>query len=631
MPSFKNAARRPARLRLPLFLSSLVGAASLIGPGIATAATSWAATATRVTTLPAGAALVSPLDATTPLHVVVGLAPRDRAGIASVIEAQATPGNPAYHQYLTPAQFTASYSATADAVTLVQQYLQAQGFTNIVPAANRLYIEATAPVGVVETAFNTQLARYSLNGRDVFANTADAQVPQPLAGIVTGIVGLQTVWSMHSFLGRPTIAAASLQAPPVTMTPSKFQTFYDVGTVPEASNTVLAIFTEGDMTQDLKDIVQFRTEQKLPPVPITVVRTGVASTDTSGDGEWDMDIATSTGLAGNVKELLLYATASLNDADLIPNFNHFVMDNKAVVGTASFGGCTVTEMTAGGLDLYDTIFQAAATQGQSVFASSGDVGSSCPVVGVANGVPGAGLPDQSYPASSPYVMGVGGTTLFVNSDNSYNMEISWDAGGGGPEALEFSPAWQQPVLPTAAVGSTLPVSFRGVPDVAMDADFLLSPAAYVLDGADTSNGGTSLASPLMAGCYSRLQSLSGNTLGPAGPLFYKLFATAGTPTATINAMHDIKVGANGLYTALPGYDFNTGLGTCDIAMMAKLLPPAPASTGGSSGSSSGSSGSSAGSSSGSAAASGGGGGAFGGLGLVVLSLGALRRRQRGQR
>jgi subtilase family serine protease len=217
-----------------------------------------------------------------------------------------------------------------------------------------------------------------------------------------------------------------------------------------------------------------------------------------------------------------------------------------------------------------------------VFASAGDVGSSCPVVGVANGVPGAGLPDQSYPASSPYVMGAGGTTLTVNSDNSYNMEISWDAGGGGMEALEFSPFWQQPVLPTGAVSGAaspiggLPVSLRGVPDVAMDADFLLSPAAYVLDGADTSNGGTSLASPLSTGCYARLQSRDYNQLGNAGPLYYSTFITAGTPTATVNAMHDITVGANGMYTALPGYDYNTGIGTCDIAAMAKLLPTASA-------------------------------------------------------
>lgn len=614
VPSVALRRRRPAAAAL--IAAALT--AAFAGPMPAQAATTWAATATKATLLPAGASLIAPVDATTPLHVVIGLVPRDRAGLDALITAQATPGNPAYHQYLTPAQFTASYAASAESAAQVQQYLAAQGFSSISLAPNRLYLEATAPASVVEGAFNTQLARVSLAGREAFANTTDAQVPAALSGLVSGIVGLQTVWTMHSFLGRPTPAAgAALQPPPVTLTPADFQTFYDAGTVPEATNTTLAIFTEGDMTQDLKDIAQFRTEQKLSPVPITVLHTGVPSTDTSGDGEWDMDIATSTGLAGNVKELLLYAATSLNDADLIPNFNHFVVDNRATVGTASFGGCTLTEMTAGGLDLYDTIFEQAAAQGQTVFASSGDVGSSCPVVGIANGVPGAGLPDQSYPASSPYVMGVGGTTAFTNTDYSYNMEISWDAGGGGLEPLEFAPSWQQPFLPTSAAGGLSPVSLRGVPDVAMDADFLLSAGAYVLDGADTSNGGTSLASPLMAGCYARLQSANGNRLGPAGPLFYRLFGTAGTPTSTINAMHDITIGANGLNTALPGYDLTTGLGSCDIAAMNTLIQTAPASTGGT------------GSTGSSTATKSSGGGAFGGLELGALLLAGLHRRRRG--
>jgi pseudomonalisin len=559
-------------------VAAVLLAAGLGAAGAAQADVSWSSTATLAATL-TGAMPLGPLDDATPLHVVVGLTMRDQAGALSLLKAQSTSGSPAFHQFVTPQQFTANYAATTESAVAVEQYLLSQGFTHVSLASNRLYVEATGTPSVIQKAFNTQLMRFKLNGLDVFANTLAAQVPASLAGTVSGVAGLQNAHPMHTFLGdkaaaavkQSLVTAASLTLPPITLTPVGFQTAYDVGDVPEASNTVVAIFTEGDMTQDLLDIAQFRKEQGLVPVPISVVRVGAASTDISGDGEWDMDIAASTGLAGNVKQLLLYATASLNDADLIPDFNQFVVDNIATVGNASFGGCTVQEASTA-LQMYEAIFMASMMQGQTVFASSGDVGSSCPVVGEANGVPLAGLPDQSYPADSAYVIGVGGTTLTINDDGSYNTEISWDAGGGGIEPTIVAPTWQVPIQPAGALG------FRGVPDVAMDADFLLSAGAYVLDGADTSNGGTSLASPLMTGCYARLQSRDNNKLGHAGPLLYATFATAGTPFSTTIAMHDITVGANGLFTALPGYDYNTGIGSCDIAAMAALLPTSSGGT-----------------------------------------------------
>ena len=78
--------------------------------------------------------------------------------------------------------------------------------------------------------------------------------------------------------------------------------------------------------------------------------------------------------------------------------------------------------------VHDNTFLEAAAQGQTVFASTGDNGSSCGVAVGANGVPGLGVPMVEYPASSPDVIGVGGTTLITNADGSYNSEIAWNAG-----------------------------------------------------------------------------------------------------------------------------------------------------------------------------------------------------------
>ena len=94
----------------------------------------------------------------------------------------------------------------------------------------------------------------------------------------------------------------------------------------------------------------------------------------------------------------------------------------------------------------DQVFLEAAAQGQTMFSSTGDTGSFCPVA-TPNGVP-AGAPFVGFPATSPYVIGVGGTTLVTNADGTYNSEVAWYAGGGGISQFEYSPYWQSPVIPT---------------------------------------------------------------------------------------------------------------------------------------------------------------------------------------
>src|SRR5947209_10477999 len=108
----------------------------------------------------------------------------------------------------------------------------------------------------------------------------------------------------------------------------------------------------------------------------------------------------------------------------------------------------------------DNTLKQAAAQGQTLFTSSGDTGSFCPVgpAGV-NGVP-AGLPGIEYPPASPYAISVGGTTVL----GSGPTEVTWYAAGGGISYFENAPAWQ-----SGAGGSFVGVN-RGAPDVALDAD-----------------------------------------------------------------------------------------------------------------------------------------------------------------
>lgn len=311
------------------------------------------------------------------------------------------------------------------------------------------------------------------------------------------------------------------------------------------------------------DLRLAETNNKLTKVPVTVVQVGLASPDVSGADEFDMDTQYSTGLANNVSRLYIYTTTSLTDSDVALMFNHFAAQKLARAGSASFGICEAFPYVDGSMLVDDNAFLEAAAQGQTVFASSGDNGSACGVVGV-NGVTGGGAPMVEYPASSPYVIAAGGTTLVTNSDETYDQEITWYAGGGGASQFELSPYWQSAVNPLSTAG-------KGVPDIAMDAD--PNSGVYIwLNGTEQCcYGGTSLSSPLSLGAFARFQSAHSNKVGFGGPAFYA-GSTAAPNAASPVGFHDIILGANGLYTALPGYDLTTGLGTFDISKFNAALP-----------------------------------------------------------
>lgn len=330
----------------------------------------------------------------------------------------------------------------------------------------------------------------------------------------------------------------------------------------------------------------------LPHVPVKVVYAGIPSPDVAGQDEFDLDTQTSTGMAGNVKALYLYVATSLTDSDTTVEFDRFKTDDKAQAGSASFGECEIFPELDGALTLEDTIFAQAAVQGQTIFSSAGDNGTTCPVV-ASTGVPGTGLPFQSYPGTSPYVVSVGGTTLVTNvGSGTYSSEIAWYGTGGGSSTEEPSPFWQRGVVPAVdnpPAGVPGVETFKAVPDVAMDADPDTGADVYV-NGVVTGVGGTSLASPLSLGVWARLETYRSNKLGFASPLLYGEYKNFTTQNATtgiylppvppvgaldqfIGGFHDVIVGANGL-PATAGYDYTTGLGTFDISRQFPDLPTA---------------------------------------------------------
>jgi len=555
-------------------LTSILGLAMLAAPPLNAAPLSgWADTDTPAVSL-ANTTDLGRAAAETPMKLLVALKLQNSSVMYGYFQHITTPGDPLYRHYMLPNEFAAMYSPTMAEAQKVIGYLSSQGFGNISLSDNRTLVRFDGTSGKAEAAFSTEIHRMLFNGKTVLANTRAASVPAALGDLVLSVTGLDTVpkMALSQHVKTRNLSPGIGVPDPGSLegySAENFQTIYDADPTVDASNTSIAIIAEGDLTSVLSDLPIYRTNNKLPALTPTVIKTGYNPTDTSGADEFDLDTQTSTGIANNVKNLYIYDGDSLEDVDLINEFNRFVTDDLAIAGSASFGGCETLEIAE--LSAYNQVFLQMAMQGQTLFASTGDTGAGC-LNPAGNGVP-AGVPGVEFPAASPYVIGVGGTTLTESLDSNgveqYDLEIAWYSGGGGTSIFQISPSWQIPVLPTGAVtGTSTP---RGVPDIAMDAD-PNTGATVIVSGAAEGVGGTSLASPLALGAWARMQSANNNSLGYAPPDLYALDSGPLTPA---NGFHDIIAGTNVGYAATPGWDYTTGLGSFDIKAISALLKNTP--------------------------------------------------------
>ncbi|WP_244135196.1 protease pro-enzyme activation domain-containing protein [Burkholderia sp. BCC1638] len=487
----------------------------------------------------------APMSATAPVHVVLILKPNDQAALHRFVQDSRTPGSASFGAVLTSAQIAARYAPTADQVATVKAYLGSKGFTNINVAGNNMIVEADAPAGVISGVFKTTLVPVAMaDGSRAHINTAPETVPDALGGVVQAVLGLDTATRLHPHFVRASVGARTPTAntSPTTNAimvghnPTQFPGIYSVGSAPTAANTTVGIIAEGNLTQPVIDLTTFETNNRLPAVPVSVINAGTPSADTSANVEWSLDSQTIVGMSGGVKQINFYVAPSFAWSDMALAINRAVSDNAAQVVNMSIGGCENWAPTAS----MDVLFEMAVAQGQTFSVSTGDSGS------VAYGCSGTSV---QYPASSPYVVAVGGTSLYTNGNGSYGGEMAWDSGGGGSSGFEPIPTWQSnvPQLKGRA--------FRGLPDLAFDAD-PNSGAQIIVGGQLETLGGTSLSAPLFAATWARLLSGSCATNpGFAAPTIYSAQAT------TPSIFRDITYGSNGAYSAGSGWDFVTGWGT----------------------------------------------------------------------
>jgi subtilase family serine protease len=256
----------------------------------------------------------------------------------------------------------------------------------------------------------------------------------------------------------------------------------------------------------------------------------------SSSEEATLDVETIVSLAPSTR-LYMYLIPELSDADVIDDYNQVVSDDIVDVLNSSFGACETDDPT------YDQDVEKVAEQGASegitFSASSGDDGSA--VCGGKTGV-------QS-PASNPYVVGVGGTSIAPTNTGGYGKETAWSGSGGGVSVEWAVPSYQSGY--PGVVGKT-----RNVPDIAFPADPSTGTSFFFSGEWAGPIGGTSWASPIFSALLTETDQRQKSRAGYVNPTLYSIHTKDGS-----SAFHDITSGSNGAYKAHSGYDNVTGLGS----------------------------------------------------------------------
>ena len=636
-PAHTRATLLAAAACLPLAHAAWAQSAPSHGVALQGAVSPFVAQAVRT-----GAA---PNDRVVTLSVYLSM--RDEAGLRALVAAQQTPGAPEYRHYLSPAQFRARFAPDEAAVAAVKAELARMGFTIVHSPASGFYIEVNGTVGLVKSAFGVSQDLYAYKGRTLRANREAPTLSPTLAAHVSYIAGLDDGATLrhpaHLMLGSPrsptlvTEAAAHRAAPPpeaaenpspycdhyfgdlvakvspapapyagqmpwlgCDYNPQQMQQAYGVDKVKLDGKGVRVAAVDAFASPTMKyDLSTYSQNHGLPKITkdnfTQIIPKGIYKVPADNPcgpqgwyGEESLDLESIHSIAPGAS--LVYVGSkdcgtSLDNAlyDAIDNHSADVISNSW-----SFNGEGVS---MGAMNTGNAAFMQAATEGISVMFSSGDDGDLSQVNGVASG---------AWPATSPYVTAVGGTSLLLADKSGTKTEYGWgtyraylttpvikkkgtlvtntgvgdfafySGAGGGPSQYQDEPDYQKGVVPKQLADRThkadgTVVKFdspkRVTPDIGMDADpytgflfgetFTISATAVANTGCTAINdkveyceggiGGTSLASPMFAGVLALVnQARTSNNLpaiGFANPTLYTL--KTGTPGAKAAPITDI--------------------------------------------------------------------------------------------
>ncbi len=522
--------------------------------------------------------------------LVLDSSPAQQSALNALVEALQNPASSRYHQWLTPAEFGAEFGPSESQVALVAGWLTAHGFTLEEIPAGRRSIIFSGTAGQVASAFHTVLHRYNMNGSLYIANASDPEIPAALAGVVGGVVTLNDFRRAPQFGSeqppavRPEYSAGGTHY----LFPADFASIYDLNSLYAAgvAGTGTAIAIAGRSNINLSDVAGFRAIAGLaantPSVIVYGTDPGLVASDQTESTlgvEWSGAVAP----AAQLDLVVAASTASTDGIDLASSYivNHAI----APIVSVSYATCE-QNMGAAELAFYNDLWEQAASQGMSVFVSSGDAGAAgCQQADSAAGAVAAvnGL------CSSPYATCVGGTEFNeganpgqywspVNSSAygsalGYIPEEVWNesgldggmglwASGGGASVVYTQPAWQQNVSGAGAAGG-----MRAVPDVSLSA---ANHDGYLMveNGASMIVSGTSVAAPAFAGLMALVADKSkDNALGSVNSRLYALASAAPDLFHPTLSGDNSVPGVAGFAANGATYNLATGLGSVDGALL----------------------------------------------------------------
>jgi Pro-kumamolisin, activation domain/Putative Ig domain/Subtilase family len=579
--------------------------------------------------LPPGTQPLAGVAAATPMRIAIALRPRHARALATRALAVASPGSPAYREYLSRARFARDYAPTARTVAAVDASLRAHGLSPGRRSANGLSIPVRASAGLVERAFSLTLARVELpGGARATVNTSAPALASAIAPAVQAVVGLSSLARFEPALAgagnraaapraaprpriaspgpQPCAAASGAAARESGLTAAQiaaayaFTGLYRAGD--EGAGATIAIYElEPD---DPSDIAAYQACYGThSAISYVEVDGGSRPASGAGSGEAALDIEQAIGLSPGAR-LLVYQGPNANDDDPgsgpYDTFSAIVSQDRAQVVSNSWGQCEPLEGRADA-QAESVLFEEAALQGQTVVSAAGDDGSEDCYAPPDSADTELAVDD---PASQPFVTGVGGTSLATvgppPSETAWNsageaggLGVAPGAGGGGVSTLWTMPAYQATAPASLGVlgadSSGAPCGAAGgwcreVPDVSADADPLTGYVIYyngsgaVLDTATgwQVTGGTSAAAPAWAALFALADAspgCAGSPVGFANPALYRA-AAAGESTYFDDVRsgdNDLTGTAGGRYPAGPGYDMATGLGSPNASALVPAL------------------------------------------------------------
>jgi kumamolisin len=491
---------------------------------------------------------------------------------------------PTERKYMSRDQLRTEYGSDPAAIEKIEKFAADHHLTvtRDERASARLGLGGT--VANISAAFGVKLFDYSHPKLGEFhARTGPVMLPVAVADAITGVFGLNNHRVMHR-LPRAREKIDALTSMPKThpwFVPTDLANIYNFPNA-DASNQCIGLLEFGGGVEQ-SDVTAYFQQIGVPAPNIQIVAVDGVGTDPTADpastGEVMLDIDVAGALAGGAKVAVYFST--FDEKGLVDILSAVINDgaNDPSVLSVSWGwdenqpfnGSNIL-WSAAAIDHVNQSLLAIAQLGITVCVSTGDDGSEAQVKD--------GNAHVNFPATSPYVLAVGGTTLHARQSTTGQVavtEVVWNDGpgsgtGGGVSDITPVPSWQEGKVPRSI--NTGNFAGRAIPDVAANAD----PATgyLVMSGGQLGVvGGTSASAPLWGSLISRINALINGRVGNFNAPLYRTIGPSGVLRDITSGNNDTDGLLGGQFVATNGWDACTGWGAPDgVKLLAALQSPA---------------------------------------------------------